>query len=143
MIHPKLIFLHDKRNGSKFVFLHMVQNHLYKRVSFSIKLPLHLYWESVVHIRAGLFLDPILLIYLYIFILIPHYLNYYSLKKVLKGTPLAVQWLRVDMIPGWGTKIPHAVWHGQKKSWSHLGWVFQFCSSYSKHLVFLGFCIFK
>ena len=34
-----------------------------------------------------------------------------------------VQWLRlhtftvegVDQIPGWGTKIPQAPWHGQKK----------------------------
>ena len=37
------------------------------------------------------------------------------------GTSLAVQWLRlcastaggVGSIPGWGTKIPHAVCHGQ------------------------------
>ena len=37
-------------------------------------------------------------------------------------TSLVVQWLRlhaantqsVDLIPGQGTKIPHAVWHGQK-----------------------------
>ena len=36
----------------------------------------------------------------------------------------ALQWLRLsnsnaggtDLIPGQGTKIPHAVWHGQKKS---------------------------
>ena len=34
-----------------------------------------------------------------------------------------VQWLRLhsstvggmDSIPGWGTKIPHATWYGQKK----------------------------
>ena len=34
-----------------------------------------------------------------------------------------VQWLRLcastaggtGLIPGWGTKIPHAVWYGQKK----------------------------
>ena len=38
------------------------------------------------------------------------------------GTSLAVQWLRLcasnargtGSIPGWGTKIPHAAWHGQK-----------------------------
>ena len=143
MIHPKLIFLHDKRNGLKFVFLHMVQNHLYKRVSFSIKLPLHLYWESVAHIRAGLFLDPILLIYLFIFILIPHYLNYYSLKKVLKGTPLAVQWLRADTIPGWGTKIPHAMWHGQKIVLKSLSVSIPILFLFKTVLVFLGFCIFK
>ena len=40
-----------------------------------------------------------------------------------RGTCLAVQWLRLHVsteggmgsIPGWGTKIPYAVWHGQKK----------------------------
>ena len=39
------------------------------------------------------------------------------------GTSLEVQWLRLHAsnaggtcsIPGWGTKIPHAAWHGQKK----------------------------
>ena len=39
------------------------------------------------------------------------------------GTSLVVQWLRLraataggaGVIPGWGTKIPHAVWHGQGK----------------------------
>ena len=39
------------------------------------------------------------------------------------GTSLVVQWLRfcasnarsAGSIPGWGTKIPHAVQHGQKK----------------------------
>ena len=38
------------------------------------------------------------------------------------GTSLAVQCLRlcastaggIGSIPGWGTKIPHAAWHGQK-----------------------------
>ena len=37
-------------------------------------------------------------------------------------TSLAVQWLRfrastawsTGQIPGWGTKIPHAAWHGLK-----------------------------
>ena len=40
------------------------------------------------------------------------------------GTSLAVQWLRLyasnagdaGSIPGWGAKIPHAAWSGQKKS---------------------------
>ena len=40
-----------------------------------------------------------------------------------KGTSLAVQCLRIctstaggtGSIPGWGTKVPHAVWCGQKK----------------------------
>ena len=39
------------------------------------------------------------------------------------GTSLAVQCLRLHAsnagdagsIPGWGTKIPHPAWHGQKK----------------------------
>ena len=43
--------------------------------------------------------------------------------KMVSGTSLAVQWLRLcisnegDMgsVPGWGTKIPQAVRHGKKK----------------------------
>ena len=43
-------------------------------------------------------------------------------KKVVIGTSLAVQWLRlctstkerVGSIPGLGTKIPHVAWHSQK-----------------------------
>ena len=39
------------------------------------------------------------------------------------GVSLAIQWLRLctsiiggmGSIPGWGTKIPHAAWRGQKK----------------------------
>ena len=39
------------------------------------------------------------------------------------GTSLLVLWLRLhastaggtDSIPGWGTKILHATWHGRKK----------------------------
>ena len=39
-----------------------------------------------------------------------------------RGTSLVVQWLRLHgsyaegggSVPGWGTKIPHGVWHGQK-----------------------------
>ena len=42
--------------------------------------------------------------------------------KNLQGTSLVVQGLRLhasntestDLIPGWGTKIPHAAWCGQK-----------------------------
>jgi len=45
------------------------------------------------------------------------------LTKDTTRTSLAVQWLRhraptargVGLIPGWGTKIPHAWWQGQKK----------------------------
>ena len=44
---------------------------------------------------------------------------------VFQGLPWQVQWLRLcacnagvaGSIPGWGTKIPHAVPHGQKKEW--------------------------
>ena len=44
-------------------------------------------------------------------------------KWTIQGTSVAVQWLRfcpsnagsAGSIPGQGTKIPHAVWHGQKK----------------------------
>ena len=43
--------------------------------------------------------------------------------KKITGTSLAVQWLGLwastagdmGLIPGRGTKIPHAAWHGQKK----------------------------
>ena len=46
-----------------------------------------------------------------------------SNKRNLKGTSLAVQWLRLrtsttggtGLIPGQGTKIPHAAWCSQKK----------------------------
>ena len=39
------------------------------------------------------------------------------------GTSLAVQWLRLctsivggtDLVPGWGTRIPHATWAAKKK----------------------------
>ena len=45
------------------------------------------------------------------------------------GTFLVVQWLRLHAstaeglgsIPGQGTKIPHAVWYGQKKNMKHVG----------------------
>ena len=45
------------------------------------------------------------------------------IKKRVDGTSLAVQWLRlhaptaggVGSIPGWGTKILHALWCGKKK----------------------------
>ena len=43
-------------------------------------------------------------------------------KSDFMGTSLVVQWLKLHdfnagdmgLIPGWGTKIPHAVQHGQK-----------------------------
>ena len=50
--------------------------------------------------------------------------NYKMLsQEINEGTSLAVQWLRLHAstaggtgsIPGCGTKIPHAMWHGQKK----------------------------
>ena len=42
--------------------------------------------------------------------------------KLYMGTSLVVQWLRchtstaggMGLIPGWGTKIPHDTWCGQK-----------------------------
>ena len=45
----------------------------------------------------------------------------------MKGTSLAVQWLRLclynaggtGLIPVWGTKILHASWQGQKKKKVH------------------------
>ena len=45
------------------------------------------------------------------------------IKKIYIGTSLVAQWLRfcastiggVGLIPGQGTKIPHATWCGQKK----------------------------
>ena len=50
------------------------------------------------------------------------------LKKKIHGTSLAVQWLRlcasdtggVGLIPGWGTKIPHATWSSQIKKNSQI-----------------------
>ena len=56
--------------------------------------------------------------------LVDLYLYYnFKLNFYFSGTPLLVQWLRlcasnagdVGLIPGWGTKISHAMWHGQKK----------------------------
>ena len=49
------------------------------------------------------------------------YFNPIIFKKQ-QGTSLVVQWLRLytskaggtGLIPGWGTKIPYAMWHGQK-----------------------------
>ena len=48
---------------------------------------------------------------------------YNNLTLIILGSSLAVQWLRLrastaggaGLIPGQGTKIPHAVWHSQKK----------------------------
>ena len=47
------------------------------------------------------------------------------------GTSLAVQWLKlhastagdVGLIPSWGTKIPHAMRHGQKKKEINNVWI--------------------
>ena len=44
-------------------------------------------------------------------------------RKERAGTSLAVQWLRLytpnaqgmGSIPGWGTRVPHAAWCGQKR----------------------------
>ena len=46
-----------------------------------------------------------------------------AIQKKSLGTSLAVQWLRfhtpnaegTGLIPGWGTKIPHAAWYGLNK----------------------------
>ena len=48
---------------------------------------------------------------------------YLGSRRCSFGISLVAQWLRlhassaggVGSIPGWGTKIPHSVWHGQKK----------------------------
>ena len=49
----------------------------------------------------------------------PQFLNIFVVsKRAPVGNSLAVQWLRIcapnargtGLIPGWGTKIPHAVW---------------------------------
>ena len=50
------------------------------------------------------------------------FLNVGSFQNNILGIPLAVQWIRpwasnagaAGWIPGQGTKIPHAMWHGQK-----------------------------
>ena len=50
-------------------------------------------------------------------------------KIKLEGNALAVQWLRlrvctaggIDLISGWGTKIPHALLCGKNK-WNQAGW---------------------
>ena len=47
------------------------------------------------------------------------------------GTSLVVQWLRLHtspvggegLSPGWGTKIPHTTWHGQKKKKENKDWI--------------------
>ena len=46
----------------------------------------------------------------------------FTLGVVIENTTLVVQWLRFHasiaggtaLIPGWGTKITYATWHGQK-----------------------------
>ena len=50
-------------------------------------------------------------------------LSGYTIKKSLEGNSLVVQWIRLcastaedwGWIPGWGTRIPHAAWHGREK----------------------------
>ena len=57
----------------------------------------------------------------YLFILLT--VSYTEQKTLLLGTSLEVQWLKlcasnaegVGSIPGRGTKIPHATYHGQEK----------------------------
>ena len=52
-----------------------------------------------------------------------HFRGWGYTSQMPSGTSLAVQWLRrhapnaggMGLIPGWGTKIPHAAWHGKKK----------------------------
>ena len=47
-----------------------------------------------------------------------------QIKTTMRGTSLEAQWLRlhastaggVGSIPGWGTKIPHVMQHGQNKT---------------------------
>ena len=51
-------------------------------------------------------------------------MNVSALQKPTEGNSLAVQWLGLrassaggtGSITGWETKIPHATWHGQKRS---------------------------
>ena len=53
--------------------------------------------------------------------------NLLFILKIIIGTSLVVQWLRLQTsiaggmgsIPGLGIKIPHAIWHGQKKRKNH------------------------
>ena len=57
-------------------------------------------------------------------VLVPH-----AFQNPRRGTSLAVQWLRLHApsagstgsVPGRGTKIPHAAWCGQKKTWRQHG----------------------
>ena len=52
----------------------------------------------------------------------PYFINLLFIQQMITGTSLAVQWLRLQAstsggagsIPGQGTKIPHAPWHGRK-----------------------------
>ena len=62
------------------------------------------------------------------------------LKSVDWGTALEVQWLRLrastagdtGSIPGGGTRIPHATWHGQKKKKS-VDWAPSMCRAVESH----------
>lgn len=83
MIHFSLKFVHGETYGSKFIFLHMdiwmVQYHLFKRLFFN-----WIAFASVIHTCGLIFLDSIVLIFLYIFIAISGFLDSCSFKKVLK-----------------------------------------------------------
>ena len=58
-----------------------------------------------------------------VFYIVEATVDLFSWKCFVLGTSLAVQWLRLHAstawgtgsIRGWGIKIPHAVWSGQKK----------------------------
>ena len=51
------------------------------------------------------------------------------------GNSLVVQWLGLrtltakdlGLIPGWGTKMPQAVWHGQKKYMCVCVYIYMYC----------------
>lgn len=66
----------------------MVQHTCLKGYSFSTKSTLHLWSKSGVHMCVGLFLDSILLIYLYIFSSIPCCLG--IVKKPLKSISVSI-----------------------------------------------------
>ena len=98
-------------------------------------------WAEVVHFffNSGNFISTI---FVQIFLLL--LISFLSHLGTV-GISLAVQWLRLHAsnagaegwIPGWGTKIPHAMWRGQKEKktsisfgdYYNLSWDFLFLSS--------------
>ena len=72
-----------------------------------------------------------------------------TFKNNTLGTSLAVQWLRLrtstaggtGSIPGRGTKILHAVWHGQKEKKKLYVFVFRPHSLFH-HAIFVNYLIF-